>query len=345
MHNLTVNTETDIAQLKAEMTGKDAYISLKNTLLKNNWQLLTYALDMFYNEYQKVPFKATDEEIRQWCFMLPAKYNKLNTIRSYLMAMKRILNIGVALGITKHNAIKRMEELREIKIPSTAADNEVPDLQISKNKINHIITEKIPVRVKALIIFLANTGCRVSELVGLKKSDIERVRSAPCYFIIRMYEPKGNKIRTIEIPSETMDWVMANINKSSRFRKNAKYNEGEYFMQNERGEKMTTNGVRWILKYYWKKHFNEDKISPHKFRHWLITEKVLVEKVPIAEVSKLIGHANINTTMRYTHVKRDVGFYDTIKTPDMTEKPDVIIIDKTAEILAEILSEDKPKGV
>ena len=327
--------KSEIEKYKNGLQSSDKYKVLKSILKLNNWKFVNTVLENFYKEYRKVPYLASDETILEWCHKIAQGNRKLSTLRAYFIGMKRIFNIAMIFGVADHNAIQRLEDMKAIKIPSSNAGKEVPELDVSLNKIECLIANKnIPDRAKAIVLFLGNTGCRVSELVNLKNSYISKAHGKP-YYKIELYEPKTNKTRTVNLPDTTFEWIRKHINKASKWRNSRTFAKGnEYLLYNNNGEPMTTAGVRWIVKYYWGKLFDQDYISPHKFRHWLITHKALVEKLPIAQISKEMGHASIHTTMRYTHVRTDMDFYNTIKTPDMTEKPKVVIVDKTAKFMA-----------
>lgn len=44
-----------------------------------------------------------------------------------------------------------------------------------------------------------------------------------------------------------------------------------------------------------------DNVHPHRFRHTMAS--TLAEKgMPITEIKEILGHTNVNTTMRYIHV-------------------------------------------
>ena len=74
--------------------------------------------------------------------------------------------------------------------------------------------------------------------------------------------------------------------------------------QNHRGEPLTRFGVRYLLRKYLPKRLAggqtglSKRLHPHSLRH---TTAVYLLKagVDFATISQWLGHANINTTMRY----------------------------------------------
>jgi integrase/recombinase XerD len=79
-------------------------------------------------------------------------------------------------------------------------------------------------------------------------------------------------------------------------RKNSRFNESEYLLVSNRSSKLDRDAVAKRLKKYGR--MLDIKLNPHIFRHTFCTN--LVKKnVNISTVSKLAGHANINTTNSY----------------------------------------------
>ena len=355
---ITHSDERKVQKIKSDLSSPEhSYASLKTILKENNWQILTTVLEKFYAMYGKIPFFCNDKEIKDWCVYIVTNHIKLATIRAYLLGMKRILDIGVSYGITKNNTIDRLEDLRMIKIPSAPQIYEAKENDVTKQKIDYMITDNtIPPRIRAIIMFFANSGCRVSELLNLKNSNIKYQPAKTVetmnydtglleyvkqdgYYRIEMYMPKTNSMRVMQFPVSQFRWIRDNINQCTKWRNRRTFAKGEndYFLKNQNGEKMTAAGLRYVLRYYWTKIFNGDHITPHKFRHWLITHKILIENRPIAEVSRMVGHKSINTTMIYTHTKSETGQFDTIKTPEQTSRPKMLIVDNTAQMMAETL--------
>lgn len=73
-----------------------------------------------------------------------------------------------------------------------------------------------------------------------------------------------------------------------------------YFLNN-RGGKLTTRGVRYILDNIINKTTIDKKISPHMLRHTFATH-LLNEGCDLLTVQELLGHESLTATSIYTHI-------------------------------------------
>ncbi len=140
-----------------------------------------------------------------------------------------------------------------------------------------------------IIITLYSTGVRVSELVNIKRSDINLNN----YEIVVL--GKGNKERIVPIN----DYFV------SAYKNYQKYiGQSEYVFLNSKKQKITERGIRYILNEVVKKSGAKQNISPHMLRHSFATE-LLNAGMDIRMVQELLGHENITSTQIYTHVTKN----------------------------------------
>jgi len=145
------------------------------------------------------------------------------------------------------------------------------------------------IRDKAIIHFLASTGCRVSEMTGLNR-DTVNLRTLEC-----VVHGKGNKERTVFIDSVTgmlLEKYLASRN-----------DDNEALFIGKRKERLESGGVRIMLKTL-AKIAGVQHCHPHKFRRTLATEMAR-RGMPIHEVSHYLGHESLDTTMTYVNINDD----------------------------------------
>lgn len=152
-------------------------------------------------------------------------------------------------------------------------------------------------RNKAMLETLYSSGLRVSELVGLKKSNMH-----PEIGLLRVVG-KGNKERLVPVGSVAIKQIGIYEN-SYRSRLQIKPGHEDYLFLNRRGAKLTRVMVFTIIKDLVAKAGINKSISPHTFRHSFATH--LIEGgADLRAVQEMLGHESITTTEIYTHLDRE----------------------------------------
>jgi len=146
----------------------------------------------------------------------------------------------------------------------------------------------IGARDKAIFMVMYASGLRVSELCGLNLGDISddqvRVRG------------KGNKERVIPIASIAVDAVDDYL---TRFRTEG---DGPLFLSSK-GKRIDRVALWERVKFYGRKAGISKEISPHTLRHSFATH-LLENGADLRVIQEMLGHSNIATTDRYTHVSK-----------------------------------------
>jgi integrase/recombinase XerD len=78
----------------------------------------------------------------------------------------------------------------------------------------------------------------------------------------------------------------------------------EALFVNQRGERLTRQGLWLIIKEYARRVGIAVEVTPHTLRHSFATH-MLNNGADLRNVQALLGHANIATTQVYTHVSND----------------------------------------
>ena len=153
--------------------------------------------------------------------------------------------------------------------------------------IRHMIgaidrTKEQGVRDYALILFLYATGCRVSEAITARKSDLHegwlKIRNA-----------KGDKERMVPVAPTAMNALEHYL----QMRKNG----SDYLWLNYQGKPLSRISVfKTVRKYL--------GVSPHVLRHSFATALIL-GGADLRVVQDLLGHESISTTQIYTHLQKE----------------------------------------
>jgi len=151
-------------------------------------------------------------------------------------------------------------------------------------------------RDQAMLELLYASGMRVSELINLDLTDVDTNSGH-----VRPFG-KGKKERLVPIypgAARLIDDYIKEVR--PRFVRNGA--EKALFV-NQRGERLTRQGLWQILKGYAKIANLEHRVTPHTLRHSFATH-MLNGGADLRSVQELLGHANISTTQIYTHLTSD----------------------------------------
>lgn len=149
-------------------------------------------------------------------------------------------------------------------------------------------------RNHAMLETLYSCGLRVSELIGLRFSDL--------YFdegFIRVIG-KGNKERLVPVSEQVVHEVNS-YTANSRQEVPIKAGQEHFIFLNRRGHQLTRVMIFTIIKQLAQKINLQKQISPHTFRHSFATH--LIEGgANLRAVQEMLGHESITTTEIYTHL-------------------------------------------
>lgn len=155
----------------------------------------------------------------------------------------------------------------------------------------------------ALFALMINTGARVQEVLDLRVRDVRL--DAPSQ--VRL-TGKGNKTRLCPIWPATANLLRGIMAKSIE---SAEDPPNQLLFLNAKGESLTRYGVRYLLRRYVKKAAEEmpslrdKRLHPHCLRHSTAIA-MLKAGVDFATISQWLGHAGLNTTMRYARADIDL---------------------------------------
>lgn len=147
------------------------------------------------------------------------------------------------------------------------------------------------VRDLAMVEMLASTGMRVGELVGLDLADVN-LQEREC-----IVTGKGNKQRPVYFDARTKlrltEYLALRQDDSPAL----------FVSLKGKSKRMTVGNVEARVRELGRAT-NAGHVHPHKFRRTLAT-RAIDKGMPIEQVQKLLGHAKIDTTMRYAMVDQN----------------------------------------
>lgn len=156
--------------------------------------------------------------------------------------------------------------------------------------------DRFYLRDRALLETLYATGCRASEVVGLKLADLY-LDSAFCRCL-----GKGSKQRIVPLGRAAIASLRSYLGES---RAQFVSDPSAIWVFVSRGGKRLSREMLWVIvKKYVVRTGLPSTISPHSLRHSFATH-ILSGGADLRTVQELLGHSSIATTQIYTHVDRD----------------------------------------
>ena len=202
---------------------------------------------------------------------------KLSSLRAYFNWLKKE---GL---IVKNPTLSVKGPKTEKRLPSFARESE-----IIKEKMDEVFSDSFEgIRAKLIIEILYQTGIRLSELINLKKSDIQTDR-------IKVLG-KRNKERIIPISNQLYFQIEVYIEDCDKIK-----TQSIFLLSLKNGEKVYPKFVYRIINTYLGHVTNLDKCSPHVLRHTFATH-MLNNGAGLETLKDLLGHANLSATQVYTH--------------------------------------------
>lgn len=231
---------------------------------------------------------ATTETIREYLI----NYQKLNNCSNVTLdTVRRILSSFYKWLEEEDYILKSpMKRIHRIKAPLVIKP------ELSEEQIEVIREAAFEnKRNLAIIDLLLSSGIRVSELVRLNRSSIN-LNSRTCivfgkgakqretYFDVRTKIELDNYLRTRKDKNKALFVSCRRNNRTGTY------------------SRLTVNSIEKIIRDTGTKADIEN-VHPHRFRRTLAT-RAIDKGMPIEQVQLLLGHAKIDTTLRYANVQQ-----------------------------------------
>ena len=138
------------------------------------------------------------------------------------------------------------------------------------------------------------TGLRVSELVGLKVTDV----NLDMGFLTTL--GKGSKERTVPLGQSAIGWLRRYLGVRSRWLKDK---TSPLLFLNQSGSAVSRQSF-WKLIVEYGNRAKIGHITPHLLRHSFATH-LLENGADLRSVQLMLGHSDISTTQIYTHITNE----------------------------------------
>ena len=182
--------------------------------------------------------------------------------------------------------LKRPEVVAAIPYPRVPLT--LPDVP-SRDEVETLLAKWRSPKYRALFMVAYGAGLRVSEACGLRVGDIDRKR-----MMIHVRGGKGNKDRYVMLSPR----LLACLEEYWRF---AKPRKPWLFPGRDGDRPLTTHAANKALLTLLADGTFKKHITPHSLRHAFATH-LLEAGTNLRAIQLLLGHCNLSTTARYTHM-------------------------------------------
>ncbi len=239
----------------------------------------TFAVSKFLSYLGKDLKDSTDEDIVRYKHYMAVqkKYSK-STQYLFLKAIKLYYKFR---DLTPLESLK--PPVRSKKLPVYLSDSETARLFQTASRSK---------RDLAIVMVLAYTGIRVSELCSLEMSDLDLAERT-----MRVRSGKGDKDRIVILSQASADKLGDYLAEKSA---NLDYSDAVFHSSRGNGRFDTSTIERLVRKLAVEAGIRK-KVTPHVLRHTFATS-VLRNGGDIRFIQQILGHSSVATTQIYTHI-------------------------------------------
>ena len=234
---------------------------------------------------KRSPETATVEDLRGFQLHLVDTGTSPITLNATLTGLKFFFD--VTLG-----RIELMAKMQPVKVPRTLP------VVLSPEEVSRLIAAAHNIKHQVALSVAYGTGLRVSEVVGLKVTDVDSQRMT-----LRVEQGKGRKDRYAMLSPVLLQrlrswWRIAHAQ--------GKILPGGWLFPGlDPMDPLSTRQLNRAVHAAAEAAGIDKRVSPHTLRHSFATH-LLERKVDIRVIQVLLGHKKLETTSIYTHVATEL---------------------------------------
>lgn len=264
-------------------------------LTKRSLNMYRLTLQRVFRKIGKNIKDITVDDIRAFLTKERISGVTLTSIDNDRRVLSAFFNWSFTNGLVKENPMARIEKVKcEKKVKKAFTEDEMEALRI------HAGSD----RNRAIIEFLYSTGCRVTECEQLNRDDIDFEHREAIVL------GKGNKQRRVFL-SPRCAAVLHQYLSTRKDKNPALFISNWKWERNEKGKlervkkptRLLKSGIENLVKMCGKKA-GVQNAHPHRIRRTCATF-ALRRGMPIEQVSKMLGHASLETTTIYASSTMD----------------------------------------
>lgn len=276
--------------MQREKIADNFFKVLKQEYNYSEYTIKNYKLDLalffdFLDKYKINYLYLNKDNVLSYLKYLDEKKLKNSTISRRISTLRTFYNYLTNESLINSNIFLNIRNPKlEKKLPNYLNYTEMEELLDSID-----ISTKEGLKKRLLIEMFYSTGCRVSEIINIKVSDIDFLNKK-----IRILG-KGSKERIVYYGDYAKKYLDKYLKEGL---------DNNYLFVNKNNDKYTIQEIELIVKDIMKNISIKTHVTPHTLRHTFATH-LLNNGADIRSVQELLGHSNLSTTGIYTHVSSD----------------------------------------
>jgi integrase/recombinase XerC len=236
------------------------------------------------------PSQITHYQIRNWMVELMNHQVLARSINRKIATLRKYFKFLLQEGVIEINPASKINTPKVPKnLPVIVEDVKLTQL-LDENEV--FSNDFKGLRDKLVIEMLFGTGMRLSELLGVKDTDINTYEGT-----IKVLG-KRNKERIIPVNNE-LKLLVAEYQQLKR-NQDFSGNNSLMLIVTDKGANAYSKLIYLIVQKYLSYISTQNKKSPHVLRHTFATS-LLNRGADLNAIKELLGHANLSATQIYTH--------------------------------------------
>ncbi len=261
---------------------------------RNDLELLQEFLDL-----KKISItKASQDDLKKYLRFLADQNFRNSSISRKISCFKHFYRFLLDEKSISENPTRNLESPKKmVNLPKMLSENEIDKLfEILKNS-----ESKKDIRLLAMVEIMYSSGLRVSELVSLPISCVQKEGNSFRDYLFVL--GKGNKERIAALNQSSLEALKNYLKiRNSGSNKNSKWLFVGKSLKNNNDSHVTRQAFNKSLKELAQKaNIDKERVHPHVLRHSFATH-LLNKGADLRVLQELLGHCDISTTQIYTHV-------------------------------------------
>lgn len=254
------------------------------TAYKNDLQQFSQFLTEFELQFEEI----RHTHVRSWIMQLMDGGADAKTVNRKISCLRSFFKFQLREGLLENNPMAQIQAPKIAKrLPVVVEEQKLSGLLDS----GECFSDDFPgFRNRLVLELLFGTGMRLSELLGLKDSDIDQYQQQ-----IRVLG-KRNKERLIPLTKSLLELLNQYIQQKNEL----DFTQTAKLIVTDKGQAAYPKLIYNIVQSALSLISTQEKKSPHILRHTFATS-LLNRGADLNAIKELLGHANLSATQVYTH--------------------------------------------